>query len=190
MRDYNWNPYPKNWHKSDQYRNSDWNYDPRDQNYYLGKINDYENTNPDERYYTDGSDRYYTNEEIKRHQGLQPYPRKIKDTEPYKNNDFEGHRSRNYSWGPHRGKGPKNYIRSAERIQEDASDILTDDTLVDASNIEIGIKDNELILSGTVETRFEKRRAERLLENVSGVKNVQNNLRVSNNKTTDQNIFG
>jgi len=84
-----------------------------------------------------------------------------------------------YREGEHRGKGPKNYNRSAERIKEDASDRLSDDSLIDASNIEIEVTDNELTLNGTVDTRYEKRRAEDLVENVSGVKNVQNNLRVS-----------
>jgi hypothetical protein len=51
-------------------------------------------------------------------------------------------------------------------------------------------KDRKLILSGEVDTRFEKRRAENLVENVSGVKNVQNNLRLSNNKANLPHTFG
>ena len=100
-----------------------------------------------------------------------------------------------YREGQHRGKGPKNYNRSKERIKEDASDRLSDDSLIDASNIEITVDDNDLTLSGTVETRYEKRRAEDLVENVSGVKNVQNNLRVvsksmanSGNSGTSSNV--
>jgi osmotically-inducible protein OsmY len=62
--------------------------------------------------------------------------------------------------------------------------------LVDASNIELQVKDGVLILSGTVDTRFEKRRAENLVENVSGVKNVQNNLRVKADKATVPHTFG
>ena len=93
--------------------------------------------------------------------------------------------------GEHRGKGPKNYSRSTERIKEDASDRLSDDPLIDASDIEIEVKDNELTLSGTVDTRYEKRRAEDLVESVSGVANVQNNLRVASknalNTTTNLN---
>ena len=83
-----------------------------------------------------------------------------------------------YREGQHRGKGPKNYSRSPERIKEDASDKLSEDSLLDASNIEIEVNDNEVTLTGTVDTRYEKRRAEDLIENVSGVNNVQNNLRV------------
>ena len=90
--------------------------------------------------------------------------------------------------GRHKGKGPKNYTRSNERIKEDASDRLSDDSLVDASNIEIEVVGNELTLSGTVSSRYEKRRAEDLVENVSGVRNVQNNLRVIPDSTTD--VYG
>ena len=92
-----------------------------------------------------------------------------------------------YREGQHRGKGPKNYNRSKERIKEDASDKLSDDSLLDASNIEIEVNDNELTLNGTVDTRYEKRRAEDLVESVSGVQNVQNNLRVVSRDTTGSN---
>ena len=190
MREYDWNPYPHDWHESNQYSNSDWNFDPRDENYYLGRINNNGNIDLDQRYYTDGSDRYYRNEEVERHMSLPPHDYKLKDDHPYKNNDFYGERKRNYSWGPHRGKGPKNYIRSMERVREDASDRLTEDSLVDASRIEIWIKDNDLILSGTVETKFEKRRAEHLVESIRGAKHIQNNLRVEGSKTSAHHTFG
>ncbi len=180
MRDYRWNPYKDDWHDSDIYRDSNWNYDPRDENYYLGRINQSGNNDLNQRYYTDNySDRYYRQDELEKTNDRPP-------EHPYKNNDFYGHKKRNYRMpeGPHRGKGPKNYNRSIERIKEDASDRLMDDSLIDASNIDLEVKDGELILSGTVDTRFEKRRAENLVENVSGVRNVQNNLRVSGNKTS------
>ncbi len=118
MKDYNWNPYPKKWRKPDEYRNAGWNYDPHDQNYYLGKINNFENMDLDERYYTDGSDRYYRNEEIKRDEGLQPYKNKIKDTEPYKNNDFYAQQKQKLFMGATSRERPKNYTRSLEKIKE------------------------------------------------------------------------
>jgi osmotically-inducible protein OsmY len=40
------------------------------------------------------------------------------------------------------------------------------------------VKDSEVTLSGTVDDRTDKRVAEDVAESVSGVKNVQNNLRV------------
>ncbi len=189
MREYDWNPYPHDWHKSNDYRNSRWNYDPRDENYYLGRIDNSGDSDPDQRYYSDGSDRYYRNEEVRQRIELPPGEHELKDEHAFKNNAFYGERKRNYSWGPHRGKGPKDYARPVERIREDASDRLMEDSLVDASEIEIWIKDNELILSGTVETRFKKRRAEYLVENVSGINHVQNNLRVAGNRATEPHVF-
>jgi len=77
-----------------------------------------------------------------------------------------------------RGRGPKGYTRSDDRIREDVSDRLTDDWRVDATDIEIAVSSGEVTLSGTVDSRDAKRRAEDLAETISGVKNVQNNLRV------------
>jgi len=78
----------------------------------------------------------------------------------------------------HRGRGPKGYTRSDERIREDVSDRLTDDPYVDASEIEVSVSGGEVTLSGTVDSREAKRRAEDIAERVSGVRHVQNNLRV------------
>ncbi|QUD86845.1 BON domain-containing protein [Phenylobacterium montanum] len=80
--------------------------------------------------------------------------------------------------GPHRGRGPKNYVRSDERIREDVSDRLADHAHLDASDIDVQVKSGEVTLSGTVEDRHAKRRAEDCAEDVSGVRHVQNNLRV------------
>jgi osmotically-inducible protein OsmY len=84
----------------------------------------------------------------------------------------------------HRGRGPKNYTRSDDRIREDVSDRLSDDPHIDASEIEVSVDNGEVTLSGTVNERFAKRHAEDLAERVSGVKHVQNNLRVSAQQTS------
>lgn len=80
--------------------------------------------------------------------------------------------------GEHRGRGPKNYTRSDDRIREDVSERLSDDSWLDASEIEVRVANCEVILTGAVQSRDDKRRAEDLAEQVSGVKHVQNNLRV------------
>ena len=80
--------------------------------------------------------------------------------------------------GEHRGRGPKNYSRSDDRIREDVNDRLSDDSWLDASEIEVEVKSGEITLTGTVQSREDKRRAEDLAEQVSGAKHVQNNLRV------------
>ena len=81
----------------------------------------------------------------------------------------------------HRGRGPKNYARSDERIQEEVNDRLTDDGSLDASDIDVSVSGREVTLSGEVSSRMDKRRAEDIAESISGVTHVQNNLRVKQN---------
>lgn len=80
--------------------------------------------------------------------------------------------------GKHRGKGPRNYQRSENRIREDVCERLSDDERIDASGIDVRIQGDEVVLSGTVASREQKRRAEDLVESVPGVHHVQNLLRV------------
>lgn len=77
----------------------------------------------------------------------------------------------------HRGRGPKNYARSDDRIRDDANDRLTEDVWIDASEVEVEVTNGEVTLTGTVEDRRAKRRAEDCVEAIAGVKHVQNNLR-------------
>lgn len=90
----------------------------------------------------------------------------------------------------HRGRGPKDYIRSDDRIRDDVNDRLTDDWRVDASNIAVAVDKGEVTLNGTVTARDAKRRAEDIVEDVSGVKHVQNNLRVAETKASASGVFG
>jgi osmotically-inducible protein OsmY len=87
-------------------------------------------------------------------------------------------RNASYSSGPHRGKGPKNYNRSDDRIREDVCERLMQDAEIDASEIEVKVSSGEVTLSGTVSSKDEKRQAEDCIENLSGVKDVHNELRV------------
>lgn len=77
------------------------------------------------------------------------------------------------------GRGPKDYQRSDERIREEICDRMTDDDSLDASEVNIQVKQGEVTLTGTVRARGDKRRAEDLAEGVSGVREVTNNLRLS-----------
>jgi osmotically-inducible protein OsmY len=81
--------------------------------------------------------------------------------------------------GDFTGRGPKGYQRSDARIYEDVCDRLAEAPDVDASDIEVQTTNGEVTLSGSVREREEKRRAEDLIEGVSGVRDVRNNLRVS-----------
>lgn len=83
----------------------------------------------------------------------------------------------------HRGKGPAGYTRSKERILEDANERLMHDSSLDASKITVTCTDNEITLDGTVNSRSAKRRAEDIVDDISGVKHVQNNLRVESGES-------
>lgn len=85
-----------------------------------------------------------------------------------------------YGWqGPsYAGRGPRGYQRTDERIREEVCDRLTDDPRIDASDVEVHMKGGELTLSGSVRTREEKRFTEDLVERISGVREVNNHLRV------------
>ena len=78
----------------------------------------------------------------------------------------------------HWGRGPRGYRRADRRILEDVSDRLTDDPDIDASEIEVGVRDGEVTFEGTVGDRAQRRRAEDIAERVPGVTHVQNNLRL------------
>lgn len=81
-----------------------------------------------------------------------------------------------------RGVGPAGYQRSDERIRERVCDALTDDHHVDASHIKVEVKGGEVTLTGYVSDREAKRCAERCVEDLGGVKEVINNLRVKNGR--------
>lgn len=81
------------------------------------------------------------------------------------------------------GRGPKNYQRSDERIREEIADRMTDDDNLDASEISVQVQQGDVTLTGTVQSRDQKRRAEDLAEQCSGVKDVVNNIRVARDNT-------
>ncbi len=60
------------------------------------------------------------------------------------------------SSGGFRGRGPKGYVRSDERIREEVCELLADAD-VDASEITVTVEDGEVTLLGTVDSRHAKR---------------------------------
>lgn len=78
----------------------------------------------------------------------------------------------------HRGRGPKGYRRSDESIKEDVSEALYRSTEVDASYIEVFVEKGIVTLKGFVDDKNQKRMAESTIENLSGVDDVYNDIRV------------
>jgi osmotically-inducible protein OsmY len=79
--------------------------------------------------------------------------------------------------GMHRGKGPKGYQRSDERLKEMLCERLRDDPEIDPSEVTISVAAGRVTLEGTVDSRQTKNRIEDVAEQF-GVQEVQNNLRV------------
>jgi hypothetical protein len=99
---------------------------------------------------------------------------------PYRRESLGERESTGYA-----GRGPKGYRRSDERIREDLSDRLTADPGIDASEISISVQQGEVTLEGTVSERAMKRAAEDLAEEISGVRDVNNRLRVERQDGTE-----
>lgn len=81
--------------------------------------------------------------------------------------------------GPFEGMGPKGYVRSDERIFEEICETFTHDSWLDATDLVVEVQDGEVILHGKVNSKFEKRLAIELVEPISGVKNVENRIRIN-----------
>jgi len=77
------------------------------------------------------------------------------------------------------GKGPKGWKRSDDRIKDEVCEALNDSYIVDASEIEVNVKDGHVILTGSIGGREAKREVEHLVDGIRGVEDVQNNLKIN-----------
>lgn len=78
----------------------------------------------------------------------------------------------------YRGRGPKGYERSDQRLKEIICDRLTDDPRIDASDVSVDVQQRIVRLTGTVSERRTKYAIEDLIERCAGVKDIDNQLRV------------
>jgi hypothetical protein len=81
--------------------------------------------------------------------------------------------------GPFAGRGPKGWRRPDDRIHDDVCEALTRNPYVDASEIEISVKNGEVTLSGTVDDRDQKRVAALIADFTPGVRDVHNRPRLA-----------
>jgi hypothetical protein len=132
-------------------------------------------------------DRAYEGErgEFFRRQHEEGYGRH-RDLRPYEWRGREAFRDDDRGAGPYVGRGPKGYRRSDERILEDVCERLTNHPAIDASDIEVKVTEGDVTLTGRVESRTVKHLAENMVETVSGVKEVHNQLRVAPTTDTSQ----
>ncbi len=77
------------------------------------------------------------------------------------------------------GRGPRGYQRSDDRIREDVCELLTRHGEIDASEMDVEVRGATVLLRGTADSGRTRRLAEELVEEIPGVQDVQNELRVS-----------
>jgi hypothetical protein len=77
----------------------------------------------------------------------------------------------------HRGKGPKGYQRTDERLRERLCEVLTDDPRIDATDIDVHVQGGEITLTGFVDSRRTKFLVEELVANTCDTE-VTNRLQV------------
>lgn len=65
------------------------------------------------------------------------------------------------------------------RIGEEVKEILSRESLLDSSDIEVTVTNGQVLLRGIVDSRQIKRLAELSVENLSGVRDVINQLKLS-----------
>lgn len=88
--------------------------------------------------------------------------------------------------GQFSGRGPRGFRRSDDRIYDAVGDRLTRDPWIDASDVEVEVREAIVYLRGTVDDREAKRRAEDVAESVSGVDDVRNEIRVRDRDRTGE----
>lgn len=87
--------------------------------------------------------------------------------------------------GPHAGKGPKDYRRSDDAIRNDVCEMLTQHGHIDATDINVSVHNGEVTLSGNVPDKHMRREVEDALDELSGVRDVNNQLRIDNRPAYD-----
>lgn len=75
------------------------------------------------------------------------------------------------------GKGPRNFVRSDERLRERVCERL-EDSGIDARDIDVTVQDGDVTLAGSVRDREAKRDAEDCVYSARGVRECHNRLRV------------
>lgn len=76
------------------------------------------------------------------------------------------------------GRGPRGYRRSDDRIREDVCELLTLHGEIDAGEMDVEVANATVTLRGTADSGRTRRLAEELVEDVPGVRDVRNELRV------------
>jgi osmotically-inducible protein OsmY len=85
-----------------------------------------------------------------------------------------------------RGRGPQGFRRTDETLKEDVSEALYRCTDVDASEILIEVSLGKVTMKGFVEDVVQKDAAVKAIENLAGIEEVYNEIRVRGHYSADQ----
>ena len=88
-----------------------------------------------------------------------------------------------------RGTPPRSYKRTDDRIMEDVCERLMDEGL-DCGNVEVTVVSGVVTFTGDVREREDKHRIERIAENISGVQDVDNKLKLSKKSGSESGSSG
>jgi len=80
--------------------------------------------------------------------------------------------------GPFYGIGPEGYIRSDERIVEEIAERLAERADIDPSDITVEVRQGVVSLCGTIDSRQSKFEVEEIVDDVMGVLDIDNRVRV------------
>jgi osmotically-inducible protein OsmY len=86
---------------------------------------------------------------------------------------------RRKSGGSQTGQGAQFHRRSDDKIHEEIWELLTNNPDLEAGEIELHVESGEVTLTGTVESRDAKWLTEDLVTSVTGVREVNNRLKVA-----------
>ncbi|MGH8516527.1 MAG: BON domain-containing protein, partial [Panacagrimonas sp.] len=89
-----------------------------------------------------------------------------------------------------RGRTPKGYTRSDDRIKDDVCEQLYRTPDIDVSEVTVEARNGTVTLEGTVPDRRMKHRIEDLCEQCIGVQDVENRIRVSRENRNLGSRFG
>jgi osmotically-inducible protein OsmY len=156
----------------------------------------------DRREYGDGMERRSRMEESRAQHSLRPAP----EAAPYETRVFVPRHDREASadaaaiapmtpaaagvtalggLGMHAGSGKSvRFRRSDARLLDEICERMTDHPDLDATHIEVAVREAEVTLAGSVEDRRSKRLAEQIAEGVRGIRDVHNHLRVGTASNT------
>ncbi len=77
-----------------------------------------------------------------------------------------------------RGAAPKGYKKSDQRLTEDLGELLMNHG-IDCSSVDLQVKEGIVTLTGECSDRSDKHQIEHLAAEMSGVKDVENQLRIT-----------